>query len=47
MIAESHGSEGHPDFAFALMLVCSIVAATLLVLALVGPERRGVRFDTQ
>jgi hypothetical protein len=29
------------------MLVCSVVAATLLVLALVGPERRDVRFDVQ
>ena len=47
MIAESHGSVSQPDFAFALMLVCSVVAATLLVLALVGPERRDVRFDVQ
>ncbi len=47
MIAESHGTAAKPDFAFALMLVCSIVAATLLVLALVGPERRDVRFDAQ
>jgi len=45
IIAESHGTPARPDFAFALMLVCSIVAATLLVLALVGPERRDVRFD--
>jgi SHS family lactate transporter-like MFS transporter len=46
MIAESHGTaSSQPDFAFALMLVCGIVAATLLVLALVGPERRDVRFD--
>jgi SHS family lactate transporter-like MFS transporter len=47
MIAESRGTASQPDFAFALMLVCSIVAATLLVLALVGPERRDVRFDAQ
>jgi MFS transporter, SHS family, lactate transporter len=47
MIAESHGTASQPDFAFALMLVCSIVAATLLVLALIGPERRDVRFDAQ
>ena len=45
MIAESHGSVSKPDFAFALMLVCGIVAATLLLLALLGPERRDVRFD--
>jgi SHS family lactate transporter-like MFS transporter len=47
MIAETHGTASGPDFAFALMLVCGIVAAVLLVLALVGPERRDVRFDTQ
>jgi len=47
MIAEGHGSASQPDFAFALMLVCSIVAATLLILALIGPERRDVRFAGQ
>jgi SHS family lactate transporter-like MFS transporter len=44
-IAERHGSSAHPDFAFALTLVCSIVAVCLLLLALAGPERRDVRFD--
>jgi SHS family lactate transporter-like MFS transporter len=47
MIAETRGTASGPDFAFALMLVCGIVAAVLLVLALVGPERRDVRFDPQ
>jgi len=46
-IAERHGSSAHPDFAFALTLVCSIVAVCLLLLALAGPERRDVRFDAQ
>ena len=46
-IAEWRGSVAQPDFAFALALVCSIVAVCLLVLALLGPERREVRFDTQ
>jgi SHS family lactate transporter-like MFS transporter len=46
-IAERHGSTAHPDFAFALTLVCSLVAVCLLVLALAGPERRDVRFDGQ
>jgi SHS family lactate transporter-like MFS transporter len=44
IIAESRGGSAHPDFAFALGLVCSIVAASLLVLALLGPERRDVQF---
>jgi SHS family lactate transporter-like MFS transporter len=47
MIAEHRGGAAHPDFAFALSLVCSIVAATLLVLSLLGPERRDVRFGSQ
>jgi MFS transporter, SHS family, lactate transporter len=46
-IAERHGMPGHPDYAFALMLVVGIVAACLLVLALLGPERRNVRFGAQ
>lgn len=43
-IAVSHGSEAHPDYAFALGLVCGVVAVCLAVLALVGPERREVAF---
>jgi SHS family lactate transporter-like MFS transporter len=46
-IAERHGAVGHPDFAFALTLVCGIVAVVLLLLAVAGPERRDVRFDVQ
>jgi SHS family lactate transporter-like MFS transporter len=46
-IAEHHGSAAHPDYAFALTLVCGIVAVCLLVLALLGPERRNVRFGAQ
>jgi len=46
-IAERHGSAAHPDYAFALTLVIAIVAVCLLVLALVGPERRNVRFGAQ
>lgn len=43
-IAAAHVSRGRPDFAFALTLVCGIVAAALVILALCGPERRDVRF---
>ena len=46
-IAERHGAAGHPDFAYALTLVCGVVAVVLLVLALAGPEQRDVRFDLQ
>ncbi len=46
-IAERHGAAGHPDFAYALTLVCGVVAVVLLVLALAGPEQRDVRFDIQ
>ena len=45
-IANAHGSPGQPDFAFALSLTCALVAAVLALLALLGPERRGVRFGT-
>lgn len=43
-IAEAYPSGGHPNFAFALTLVCGVVAAALVLLALLGPERRDVRF---
>jgi MFS transporter, SHS family, lactate transporter len=43
-IAEHRGGTAHPDFAFALSLVCCIVAVTLVVLALLGPERRDAHF---
>jgi MFS transporter, SHS family, lactate transporter len=43
-VATSHISHGRPDYAFALTLVCGVVAAALVLLALLGPERRGVQF---
>jgi SHS family lactate transporter-like MFS transporter len=46
-IAESHGGVEHPDFAFAFVVVVGTVAALLVVLSLLGPERRGVRFGPQ
>jgi MFS transporter, SHS family, lactate transporter len=45
-IAVSHGSAVHPDYAFALFLVCGIVAPALIVLVAFGPERRDVRFGS-
>jgi SHS family lactate transporter-like MFS transporter len=46
-IAVHRGSEAQPDYAFALALVCGIVALVLSALVLIGPERRGVRFEPQ
>lgn len=46
-IANAHGSVAHPDYAFSLGVTCALVAAALCVLALLGPERRGVRFGAQ
>ena len=43
-IATTHLSNGRPDYAFSLTLVCEVVAAALVLLALLGPERRGVEF---
>jgi MFS transporter, SHS family, lactate transporter len=43
-IAAWRGGSAHPDYAFGLMLVCIVVIPTLIVLALAGPEQRGVRF---
>jgi SHS family lactate transporter-like MFS transporter len=43
-IAAAHGPAGHPDYAFALTLVCGVVAVALVVLSLLGPERRDVSF---
>jgi MFS transporter, SHS family, lactate transporter len=43
-IAVWRGGSAHPDYAFALMLVCVVVIPTLVVLTLLGPERRDVRF---
>jgi MFS transporter, SHS family, lactate transporter len=46
-IAENHGASGQPDFAFAFVVVVGTVAALLVVLSLLGPERRDVRFGVQ
>jgi SHS family lactate transporter-like MFS transporter len=46
-IAESHGGVQHPDFAFAFVVVVGTVAVLLVVLSLLGPERRDVRFGPQ
>ena len=46
VIAIHHGSEAQPDYAFALTLVCGIIAPSLALLALLGPERRDVRFTS-
>jgi MFS transporter, SHS family, lactate transporter len=43
-MATAHGPAGHADYAFALTLVCGVVAVALVLLSLLGPERRGVRF---
>ncbi|HEY1889545.1 MAG TPA: MFS transporter [Steroidobacteraceae bacterium] len=43
-IATAHGAPGHLDYAFALTLVCGVVAVALLFLSWFGPERRGVSF---
>jgi SHS family lactate transporter-like MFS transporter len=44
IIASANSSHGVPNFAFALTVVCGVVAAVLVLLALLGPERRGVEF---
>ncbi|HWG76362.1 MAG TPA: MFS transporter [Steroidobacteraceae bacterium] len=43
LLAVHVGGAAHPNYAFALGLVCALTALALLVLALLGPERRGVR----
>jgi len=40
----AHVNKAHPDYSFALTLVCGVVAAALVLLALLGPERRNARF---
>lgn len=41
LIAVHSGSAEHPDYAFALVAVCGVVAVCLAVLVLLGPERAG------
>jgi MFS transporter, SHS family, lactate transporter len=43
-LANAHGTEARPDYAFALALVCGIVIPSITLLAVFGPERRNVRF---
>jgi SHS family lactate transporter-like MFS transporter len=43
-LAEQHGSAAHPDYSFALALIAGIGAVLLVVLSLLGPEKRGVHF---
>ena len=43
-IATAHPSDGRPDYAFALAVLCAAIAIALVLLALLGPERRDVRF---
>jgi SHS family lactate transporter-like MFS transporter len=43
-VATTHLSDGRPNYAFALSVVCGVVAAALVLLALLGPERRDVQF---
>ena len=44
-IADAHGHAGHADYAFALTIVCGVVAVALVLLSLLGPERRDARFE--
>lgn len=46
-IAEHVGGAAHPNYAFALALVCAVVIVALTVLVLLGPERRDVRFGAE
>ena len=43
-IATARVHDGHPDYSFALAALCGVVAVALVLLALLGPERRNVRF---
>ncbi|MBW4050422.1 MAG: MFS transporter [Proteobacteria bacterium] len=43
-IAAARAQDGRPDYAFALAVLCAVIAVALVVLSLLGPERRNVRF---
>jgi SHS family lactate transporter-like MFS transporter len=43
-LAERMGSNAHPDYASALALFCGVVVVTLIIVVLLGPERRDVSF---
>jgi MFS transporter, SHS family, lactate transporter len=44
IVSTAHGTEARPDYAFALALLCGIVAPAIVLLVLFGPERRNVHF---
>ena len=44
-LAVWRGGTAHPDYAFALTLICVAVIPILILLALLGPERRDIRFE--
>jgi len=43
-IAAAYPSHGRPDYAFSLTALCGVVAVALVLLTLLGPERRDARF---
>ncbi|HTW37159.1 MAG TPA: MFS transporter [Steroidobacteraceae bacterium] len=43
-LADSHGGAGHPDYAFALAVVCGVAIPSIALLAGLGPQRQNVRF---
>jgi SHS family lactate transporter-like MFS transporter len=46
-LAENHGSLTHPDYSYALAWVAGLIAIILVILVLLGPERRDVDFGTE
>jgi SHS family lactate transporter-like MFS transporter len=45
-IAAARAHDGRPDYAFALAVLCAVIAVALVLLSLWGPERRDVQFTT-
>jgi len=46
VVAGHWGSAAHPDYALALALTCGLTAIALVLLAMLGPERRDVHMGT-
>ena len=46
-LAEYHGTLAHPDYSFALAVTAVAAAVLLVILSLLGPERRDVDFAHQ
>ncbi len=44
-MAAAYPSRGQPDYAFALTVLCGVVAVALVLLTLLGPERRNAHFS--